>query len=590
MSVRETARMIGQFRSAPLDAARAARLRAAIMQAPVPPPPPSGTPATRGTRTGMKGGAAALGTAALLIVGTAVWLHQHAPENVQIPAVTTVQTNASAIAPTHPTVRDTNALTHQRTNALSYALRGTVHMPRGESASNVAVWAEEVRGSRLDNFVCEFNTPTNAVAGTVVRTDGDGNFAIAAIPTTNRFVVKATPRMYPPALSEILQPQSLPQDSVDITVSDFGGRIVGKFTGPHGEPVTNVAVEYITAMDRFRDARAGGVEGIPMTVSIAADGQYVSQVLRPGWYYFGLDAQGLCEEGGDPRVLVCDGENTVLDVRFTPYICALVHVEVRDLATRKPIAGVRVCDRYTGETTDVTDAEGRFVTEAGGEGDVLIHPDYGKLQCAFSRAATNDIVVVWLAPRSVLAVTVVNHDGSPAPNVLVYLENAATPTPSPTDAIMQHYTPSVQLPMMCNHDGQALSTNVPSTCGALQVRVLSPGVEGSLICSDPFEVQPGQRTEVPVVLPPDTRLAVRFASPVNLDAVTVYGHVNDRQGKRDVISSQTCFLDRYMSMTRDNPFFGAHTAVRREGAFVFAHVPTNLLSLTVSGVGVILAV
>ena len=47
--------------------------------------PASGTPATRGTRAGLKGGAVALGCAAILLIGTSVWLNQRTTEKVQTP-------------------------------------------------------------------------------------------------------------------------------------------------------------------------------------------------------------------------------------------------------------------------------------------------------------------------------------------------------------------------------------------------------------------------------------------------------------------------------------------------------------------------
>lgn len=541
MKTSDIAQRIGRFSSAPLEPGRAARIRAAILKAPLP------LPAVRVPRVRSTGTLVIASTLAL-VTGVGVWLAVREPAAPQscvpaaVPSVASTKITASA--------SDT-AGADASIAAPAYAVRGVVCMPNGESPGNVPLWVEEVTGARPNNFVLELNTPIYAVAGTFTRTDAAGRFTIATLASTNHFVVKAVPRAYPPAISAVLDARMLTADNVTITVSDFGGRITGNLTGPAGEAVTNVSLVYY--LDKTHVVKQD--EEIWLAVDVTPDGQYISQVLRPGWYQLMYRPDNLT--ANSCQVLVRNGALEVVNMQFKQ--TDNINGEVRDVTTGKVVPGVRVQDGQ--ETLAITDKEGRFHTRAHSE-CTFSHPAYGTLQCGFrSYETTTERFIVWLSPRAEVAVTVLKYDGTPATNVVVIVEMCTDDKANLENALGTgplYYNPYYFVRLACDRQGYALVTNVPALYFPMRAKIMAAGSMFEIIGESPlFTVRPGARTEMVITLPPSAPLFVRFATAVDLDLVSV----------------------RCGNIARDD-------FVPDNGALVCQYAPTGVCSMSVSGVGV----
>ncbi|NLF40164.1 hypothetical protein GX586_12020 [bacterium] len=235
------------------------------------------------------------------------------------------------------------------------AVAGIVRFASGGMVSNAPVWAARVTRTEPDEWNRELTDSYQALGRTRTETNERGEFLVRRIGRGERFILKSGVRGYPSAFVGPYDPQHPAPSSVEIVISESGGRIAGRLGFPDGTQATNVTAHRDVWRKDGPNLFSRATE--PMVLDIEEDGTYVSGLLNPVTHDIGFTLGK-----ADPvmrTVAIHDGGTELVDVIFTAP--RAVTGVVLDATTSLPVAGVTISGRRADILRDRTGEDGVFM-------------------------------------------------------------------------------------------------------------------------------------------------------------------------------------------------------------------------------------
>ena len=395
---------------------------------------------------------------------------------------------------------------------------GSVHFASGKVATGIFVWAECFPHGEMCRMFLESRDGENRIDSSKTKTDEEGNFVVSFPSNKMEFLVKAVAKGYLPAATGSWLCANAPVNPLELVIKDDGGRIAGTFSTVDGNPLTNVAAEYLIVEN------LGGY-GCNLSLEIDADGSFISEPLPVGHHEIQFNSFGLGSQRKD--ITIAKETLTSIDVIFNPILFNIITGIVVDATYTTPVENVQVTldSYYRGKTNSpITDKNGIFwiKTELGSAKIHLSHSNYAPFtQLIFFDNTPHPIL--YMSHAATVIARVYDCNGLEETNCEAFVESVL-----PSDNVVGTYCVFGK-----KNDNVTIITNVPALLAPYHVVVRQPSSTryASLALSEQFTLKEGETKEVDIFLEPPTWLEIDFTHTVNTENVFIEIHNIDKNIK-----------------------------------------------------------